>query len=189
MDQADRELVQDVSEAGALDITWIMDRIAVGGWIETEEKIRQVVRAGITHVIDMAWEHDDTPLEQLGIKVLLNFTDDDFQVKPPELLKKGVDFALEALQEPGSKLLIHCVAGRHRGPMMTLAVLGALGWSLEDAMQIIADRRPVVDWAPAYVESVSNFLQSYVSTLSSDDRNNMIAQFSQLSEEAGTGPS
>jgi hypothetical protein len=67
--------------------------------------------------------------------------------------------------------------------------LGALGWSLEDAMQIIADRRPVVDWGPAYVESVSNFLQSYVSTLSSDDRNNMIAQFSQLSEEAGTGPS
>jgi len=182
MDQIDREIVQQVSEAGILDISWVMDRIAVGGWIETEEKMRAVVRAGITHVIDMAWEHDDTPLEQFGIKVLLNSTDDDFQQKPAELLEKGVDFALDALHEPGSKLLIHCVAGRHRGPMMTLAVLGALGWSLEDAMQIIADRRPVVDWAPVYVESVSTFLKSYVAKLSGTERNNMISQFAQLSE-------
>ena len=64
MDQIDREIVQQVSEAGILDISWVMDRIAVGGWIETEEKMRAVVRAGITHVIDMAWEHDDTPLER-----------------------------------------------------------------------------------------------------------------------------
>lgn len=189
MDQIDREVVQEVREAGILDISWVMDRIAVGGWIETEEKIQALVRAGVTHVIDMAWEHDDTPLQQFGIKVLLNFTDDDFQVKPPELLQRGVDFALAALQEPGSKLLIHCVAGRHRGPMMTLAVLGALGWSVEDAMQIISDRRPLVDWAPVYVESVTNFLKSYVSSLSGDDRNNMITQFSQLNEPAGIGPS
>ena len=189
MDEIDREVVQEASEAGVLDINWVMDRIAVGGWIETEDKMRAVVRAGITHVIDMAWEHDDTPLEQYGISVLLNFTDDDFQVKPVELLQKGVEFALDALQEPGSKLLIHCVAGRHRGPMMTLAVLCALGWSLEDAMQIISDRRPVVDWAPVYVESVTTFLQSYVSKLSPADRNNMVTQFAQLSEQAGTGPS
>jgi hypothetical protein len=189
MDQIDRALVQEASEAGILDISWVMDRIAVGGWIETEEKMRAVVEAGITHVIDMAWEFDDTPLEQFGIKVLLNFTDDDFQIKPPELLHKGVEFALEALQQPGSKLLIHCVAGRHRGPMMTLAVLGALGWSLEDAMQIIADRRPVVDWAPVYVESVANFLSSYLPHLSDSDRNNMSARFSQLNEQTGTGPS
>ena len=49
MDQIDREIVQQVSEAGILDISWVMDRIAVGGWIETEEKMRAVVRAGITH--------------------------------------------------------------------------------------------------------------------------------------------
>ena len=66
--------------------------------------------------------------------------------------------------------------------MMTLAVLGALGWSLEDAMQILADRRPVVDWAPVYVESVSTFLKSYVAKLSGAERNNMISQFAQLSE-------
>jgi hypothetical protein len=68
-------------------------------------------------------------------------------------------------------------------------VLGALGWSLEDAMQIIADRRPVVDWAPVYVESVANFLSSHLPHVSGSDRNNMTARFSQLNEQTGTGPS
>jgi protein-tyrosine phosphatase len=72
-----------------------------------------------------------------------------------------VEFALSALAQPDSKLLIHCVAGRHRGPMMALAVLCTMGWDMEDAMRHIAERRPVVDWAPVYLESVVNFLQEY----------------------------
>lgn len=163
MDHVDRVVVEAREEI--LDLSWITDRIAVGGWIETEEKQQAIVRAGITHVIDMAWEFDDTPLEAFGIKVLLNFTDDDFQVKPPELLRRGVEFAMTALCESHSKLYIHCVAGRHRGPMMTLAVLCVLGWKIEDAMRLIAERRPVVDWAPAYVESVTAFLDTYVSKI------------------------
>ncbi len=161
MDQVDQAVVEDRREV--LDLNWITDRIALGGWIETEEKQLAVARAGITHVIDMAWEFDDTPLEAFGIKVLLNTTDDDFQVKPRELLQKGVEFAVAALNDPQSKLFIHCVAGRHRGPMMTLAVLCALGWEMEDAMRFISERRSVVDWAPAYVESVAAFLESYYS--------------------------
>jgi protein-tyrosine phosphatase len=108
----------------------------------------------------MTWECDDTPLAApYGIEVLLNATDDDFQSKSPELLERGVDFALASLQKPHSKLLIHCVAGRHRGPMMTLAVLCALGWDIGKAMRLISERRPVVDWAPVYVESVRNYLR------------------------------
>jgi hypothetical protein len=159
MDEADRAVVEE--RASCLDISWVTERIAVGGWIETDEKREAVARLGITHVIDMAWESDDTPLERFGIRVLLNTTDDDFQVKSPELLQRGVEFARRALQEPGSKLFIHCVAGRHRGPMMTLAVLCGMGWSMEEGMRTIAKRRAVVDWAPAYVESVAVFLRSY----------------------------
>jgi hypothetical protein len=161
MDQVDHAVVEEREDS--LDITWVTDRIAVGGWIETEHKRNAVARTGITHVINMGWESDDTPLESLGIKVLQNVTDDDFQVKPPELLQTGVDFALNALQEPGSKLLIHCVAGRHRGPMMTLAVLSAMGWSMGKAMQVIAERRPLVDWTPVYVESVAAFVRTFPS--------------------------
>ena len=42
--------------------------------------------------------------------------------------------------------------------MMALAVLGSMGWKMEDAMQMIETRRPVADFADVYVESVEKFL-------------------------------
>ena len=145
-----------------MDMTWVTDRIAVGGGIWHERNMMDVVAAGITHIIDMQIEFDDTRLaEPYGVRVLWNPTDDDFREKPAELLQRGVDFALEALDDQESKVFIHCAAGVHRAPMMTLAVLRAMGWSLEDALETIAERREVVDFADVYVGSVEEFIRSY----------------------------
>ena len=122
-----------------------------------------VARAGVTHIIDMQIEFDDTPLAQRhGIKVLWNAIDDDFQPKSPKIFQRGVEFAREALDEPATKLLIHCAAGVHRAPMMTLAVLCSLSWKMGDAMRLIEARRPVVDFADVYVRSVERFLEQQV---------------------------
>ncbi len=145
-----------------MDMTWVMPRIAVGGGIWTEEKMIEVVRAGVTHIIDMQIEFDDSPLAgPYGVKVLWNPTDDDFRSKPPELLQRGVDFALTALDDAEARVFIHCAAGVHRAPMMALAVLRALGFSLQVAMDMIQSRREVVDFADVYVESVEEFVRSY----------------------------
>jgi len=145
-----------------MDMTWVMPRLAVGGGIWTDEKMIEVVRAGVTHIIDMQIEFDDTRLaEPYGVKVLWNPTDDDFRPKPPELLQRGVEFALEALDDAEARVFIHCAAGVHRAPMMALAVLRALGFSLQDAMDMIQSRRNVVDFADVYVESVEEFMRSY----------------------------
>lgn len=145
-------------------MTWVTDRIAVGGGIWTDDKMIEVVRAGVTHIIDMQIEFDDTPLaEPYGVQVLWNPVDDDFQPKKAEVFQRGVDFALAALDEdPENKIFIHCAAGVHRAPMMTLAILRALGWSLEDAKAVIQSRRYVVDFADVYVRSVENFIRSSV---------------------------
>jgi protein-tyrosine phosphatase len=146
-----------------MDMTWVTGRIAVGGGIWSAENMAEVAQAGITHIIDMQMEFDDTALARPhGIDVLWNATDDDFQPKPPALLERGVDFALQALDKEASKLFIHCAAGVHRAPMMALAVLSSLGWKIEQAMQLIETRRPVVDFAEVYVESVERFLQQHV---------------------------
>jgi len=143
-------------------MTWVTDRIAVGGGIWFEKHMIEVVAAGITHIIDMQIEFDDTQLaEPYGVQVLWNPTDDDFQAKPAALLQRGVDFALAALEDPESKVYIHCAAGVHRAPMMTLAVLRAMGWSLDDALGTIEERRDVVDFADVYVHSVEEFMKSY----------------------------
>ena len=146
-----------------MDMTWVTERVALGGGIWNARNMEELARAGVTHVLNMQIEFDDRPLaEPYGVRVLWNPTDDDFLPKPAELLKRGVDFALEALDDPEARLYIHCAAGVHRAPMMTLAVLCATDWEVEAAMVLIETRRPVVDFAEVYMESVRRFLESRV---------------------------
>jgi protein-tyrosine phosphatase len=151
-----------------MDMSWITDRIAVGGGIWTPEKMAEVARTGITHIIDMQIEFDDTPLaEPHDIQVLWNPVDDDFQPKPPEVFQRGVEFALQALDDEEAKLYIHCAAGVHRAPMMTLAVLRSLGYELNGALDLLEARRHVVDMADVYVKSVEDFMEKYESEVGS----------------------
>jgi protein-tyrosine phosphatase len=144
-----------------MDITWVTDRIAVGGGIWNSDNMATVSRAGVTHIIDMQIEFDDTVLAKPhGISVCWNPVDDDFEPKPAEVFKRGVEFALAALEKEGTKLFVHCAAGVHRAPMMTLALLGVMGWGVEDAMDLIEGRRPAADFADVYVRSVEDFLQA-----------------------------
>lgn len=146
-----------------MDMTWITERLALGGGIWNAENMAAVARAGITHVIDMQIEFDDTPLAEIhGIEVLWNPTDDDFQPKSAELFQRGVEFAQQALEKDDARVLIHCAAGVHRAAMMMLAVLCSQGWGLQTAMETIEARRPVVDFADVYVNSVERFLQQQV---------------------------
>jgi protein-tyrosine phosphatase len=145
-----------------MDMTWVTGRIAVGGGIWNAKNMEEVARAGVTHIIDMQIEFDDTPLaEPHDIEVLWNAVDDDFKPKPSEVFQRGVEFAITALDQPGTKLFIHCAAGVHRAPMMTLALLCSLSWNLPEAMDLIQARRSVVDFPDVYVRSVQRFLASY----------------------------
>lgn len=145
-----------------MDISWVTPRIAVGGGIWNDDNMLALAQGGVTHVIDMQIEFDDTSLAQpYGIEILWNPVDDDLLPKSREVLEAGVDFALKALTQPESKLFVHCAAGIHRAPMMALAVLCALGWSLHDAKKEIQRMRPVVDFADVYVKSVENFVAEY----------------------------
>jgi protein-tyrosine phosphatase len=148
-----------------MDMSWVTGRIAVGGGIWNSANMAELARSGVTHIIDMQIEFDDTQLaEPYGIQVLWNPVDDDFQPKSEKVFWRGVAFAQAALDEPETKLLIHCAAGVHRAPMMALALLCSLSWNLEQAMELIQTRRPVVDFPDVYVSSVEKFLQQQASS-------------------------
>jgi len=143
-----------------MDISWVTERIAVGGGIWNAENMVKVVAAGITHIIDMQIEFDDRPLAKgHPVEVLWNPTDDDFEPKPAELFRRGVEFAAAALSGDGAKLYIHCAAGVHRAPMMALAVMASMGWEVESAIDVIQEKRAVADFAEVYVRSVEEFLE------------------------------
>jgi protein-tyrosine phosphatase len=151
-----------------MDITWVTDRIAVGGGIWNADNMAKVADEGITHIINMQREFPhDTSLaadhkrlfpESRQIEVLPNPTDDDFAPKEAQVFRDGVDFAKAALEDTDTKLFIHCAAGVHRAPMMALAVLASMGWDLRDARDLIEDKRPVADFPDVYVRSVEDFL-------------------------------
>lgn len=149
-----------------MDLTFITDRIAVGGGIWNPQNMAELAGLGITHIVNMQVEFDERALaEPHAIQVLWNPIDDDFQPKPPEVFQRGVRFALDALgADPLSKLYVHCAAGVHRGPTMALAILCAQGWDIEKAMRHIQAKRYVVDWQEVYVKSVEDFLKSYTET-------------------------
>jgi hypothetical protein len=165
--RADRN-VRAIGRRVGMDITWLDDRIAVGGGIWKPENMAEVSRAGITHIIDMQIEFDDTPLAKLHeIVVCWNPVDDDFEPKPPEVFERGVEFAEKAFEDSQAKLFIHCAAGVHRAPMMALALLAVKGLekgktveqAMEDAMDLIEERRSAADFADVYVQSVARFLE------------------------------
>ena len=141
------------------DITFITDRLAVGGAIWTRENLEDILRAGITHVINTRIEFDYGTLVEDDRPRILNLgTDDDFLPKPPGLFQLAVDFALAAFEEPQNKVLVHCASGIHRGPMVALAILRVLGFSREDALRMILTRRPQADFPDIYLDSVENFV-------------------------------
>ena len=143
----------------SMDMTWLTDRIAVGGGIWREENMIEVSRLGITHIINMQMEFDDTALaEPYGVEVLWNATDDDFEPKHAALFERGVSFATKALMQTGNKVYIHCAAGVHRAPMMALALLCTQGWNLQDAIEMIESKRPAADFPDVYVESVKSYI-------------------------------
>ena len=147
-----------------LDFDFITDRIAVGGALETREDIEALTGLGFTHIINTRIEFDDRTLFLSGDHdpaVLDLGIDDDHQPKPAEFFFRGVRFALAALEEPGSKLLIHCASGIHRGPMLVLALLRVLGYDRYHAMRLLRARRPQADFPEVYLDSVEAFLAEW----------------------------
>ena len=88
-----------------MDITWLTDRIAVGGGIWTLDNMEKVVREEVTHIIDMQIEFDDTPLgEAVGVHVLWNPTDDDFD-QSPGAVSAGSGFCADGARRAHGKAI------------------------------------------------------------------------------------
>jgi protein-tyrosine phosphatase len=142
-----------------VDLSWVTERLAVGGAIWTRSNIRKLADAGVTHIVDLQPGFDDSKIaHKTGISVLWSPFPDDFQDKPPELFEPIVDFALSAYQDPHSRIYFHCLEGVHRSPLMLLAFLGILGMKLTEAMLLICQARPQAEFPAAYRRSVVRFL-------------------------------
>ena len=124
--------LQERRRKAGMDITWLTERIAVGGGIWTAENMKAVAKEGITHIIDMQIEFDDTALARARHRGAVESDRRRFRVEAARFVPTRRRVCADnALELPDAKVFVHCAAGVHRAPMMALALLGSMGWGLK----------------------------------------------------------
>ena len=108
--------------------------------------VRALQDAGITHVLDCRVEWSDEALFAVlapDMSYLHHGVDDDGGAQPDWWYDLGVGFAVAALAESDSRILVHCHMGINRGPTMAYAILLALEWDPVEALDAIRSARPI----------------------------------------------
>jgi protein-tyrosine phosphatase len=77
--------------------------------------------------------------------------DNPFFPMPIRTLNKGVRAALPVIQDGGA-VLVHCKAGVHRSVAQATCVLIGMGYTADDAMQLIKEKRAVADPDVVYIQ-------------------------------------
>jgi protein tyrosine phosphatase (PTP) superfamily phosphohydrolase (DUF442 family) len=107
---------------------------------------------GVRLVINMRfdwWPPKDRHQPPLDILWLPTFDNPIFPI-PVRCLMRGVCAALETIQD-GGKVYAHCARGRHRGVAMGAAILIALGYNPQEAVELIKVQRPIADPDAFYI--------------------------------------
>lgn len=130
---------------------FVTEFLAVGGDLayDNEEAAAQAIElvdAGITHVLDVRHECDDSELWSYVPEITYRWDgiDDAGQAVPAEWFDGIVDWAGEAIAE-GGVVLTHCHMGINRGPSAGYAVLLSLGWDPVDALAAIRSARSIAN--------------------------------------------
>jgi glycosyltransferase involved in cell wall biosynthesis len=129
-----------------VEIDWITAQLAVGNALTCRDDATELLKAGVTHIINCREISDTTFVDGTGLIVLNNGTPD---TKPPhdqpaEWFYRSLDFAEAVLQDPKTRLFVHCQGGVSRGPSTAYAILRETGYTPEQAEKLVRDARPVV---------------------------------------------
>ena len=110
----------------------VTDQLLVGGDFDTfdrgraEEQVRELVERGLTHVLDVRLEWDDTALVAAlapDLHYRHDGIDDAGQRVPAAWFEALTWWAVDALADPDAVLLVHCHMGVNRGPSAAFAIL------------------------------------------------------------------
>jgi protein-tyrosine phosphatase len=70
---------------------------------------------------------------------------------PLSSLRRGVETALPEIQA-GRSVLVYCKQGRHRSVAMVCCILIGQGYSADDAMQLVKEKRPAADPGARHIQ-------------------------------------
>ncbi len=107
--------------------------------------VDEIVALGVRLVLSMHWMRPTKMLGKPPVKLLwLPTIDNSLFPMPIKTLNKGVRAALPVI-ENGGAVLAHCKSGVHRSVAQAACVLIGMGYTADDAMQLIKEKRAVAD--------------------------------------------
>ena len=117
------------------------------------EHVKEIVALGVRLVLSMHWMRPTKMLGKPPVKLLwLPTVDNMFFPMPIKTLNKGVRAALPVIDD-GEAVLVHCKSGVHRSVAQAACVLIAMGYTADDAMQLIKEKRAVADPDARHIQS------------------------------------
>jgi protein-tyrosine phosphatase len=142
-------------------ISQITDYLYISAWPRGEH-IAEIVALGVRLVLSMHWIRPTKTLGKPPVQLLwLPTIDKPFFPMPMKTLKKGVRAALPVIQD-GDSVLVHCIAGVHRSVAQAACVLIGMGYSADQAMRLIKEKRTVADpYVPYIQKRIRKFEQQW----------------------------
>ena len=139
------------TQTSSLDISQITDYLYISAFPHGRHH-DDIADLGIRLILSMHWLRPDIALAKPPVRLLwLPTVDLVFIPMPVRVLNKGVRAALPVIKE-GNAVLSHCKAGVHRSVAMASCVLIAMGYSADDAMQLIKEKRAAADPYASHIE-------------------------------------
>ena len=133
-----------------LDISQITNYLYISAFPPSEH-VETVIDLGVRLILSMHWWPVNKKFGQPPLHLLwLPTIDKPFAPIPMRTLNRGVEAALPIIQE-GDAVLAHCKAGVHRSVAMASCVLIGMGYTADEAMKLIKEKRPQADPYVGYI--------------------------------------
>ena len=139
-----------MSDSERPDLSQITDYLYVSAWPQ-EEWVEYVLSLGIRLIVSMPvytppQVYRDPPFQFVHCPSI----DAPSVAISQVMLRKGVTAALPVI-ENGDAVLVHCRQGIHRSVAMACCILVARGYTAEDAMKLVDEKREKADPYAGYV--------------------------------------
>ena len=117
--------------------------------------LRRLTEMGVRYCVNMRIEFDDAE-HGLAPEHYCHLPTLDDEAPTLEHLRRGVEFVDGAVSE-GESVYIHCGGGIGRAPTMAAAYFISRGYTLEDAVALIREKRPFIHIMPPQLDQLRRF--------------------------------
>lgn len=153
----------------SVDYDWYNRRVAFGGEITSMYDARKLAADGITLVLNLRTNQDEVEyVQKAGLQYLSNPTNDDIdgadseedRSKPASWFQASYAAIMSALEQPDTKIYVHCQDGMNRAPSTIYFWLRAIGMKKDEAYDRVVEARPKAKKGMRWVDDADAAVKS-----------------------------